>query len=207
MARTQSKNRRWHRLLDARYGRESEGLSTARESKARVWLSGNEAGGALLPGQRRTLGGRARNFTDARKPALSTTWPHLHPRDILLADRGFCSFFSIHSLQARGVDSVVRLHQRRRVDFRRGKRLRKDDILLDWTKPTQRPETLSAEEFKTLPTTLTVRLIRLTPNIKGFRVRTIILVTTLLDPIALSSSGAWRTLFPTLERGLTFPRN
>ena len=111
-------------------------------------------------------------------------WPHLNPRDILLADRGFCSFFSIHSLQARGVDSVMRLHQRRRVDFRRGKRLGKDDILLDWTKPAQRPENLSAEEFKALPTTLTVRLIRLTPNIKGFRVRTIMLVTTLLDPIA-----------------------
>src|SRR5271165_5857335 len=30
-------------------------------------------GGAFLPGQRRTLGGRARNFTGPRKPALSTT--------------------------------------------------------------------------------------------------------------------------------------
>jgi len=122
-------------------------------------------------------------------------WPHLNPRDILLADRGFCSFFSIHSLQARGVDSVMRLHQRRRVDFRRGKRLGKDDILLDWTKPAQRPETLSAEEFKALPTTLTVRLIRLTPHIKGFRVRTIILVTTLLDPIAFPAQALGELYF------------
>ena len=73
MARTQSQNRRWYSLLDARYGRKSEDLSTARESKTRVWLSGHEAGGALLPGQRRTLGGRARNFTGARMPALPTT--------------------------------------------------------------------------------------------------------------------------------------
>src|ERR1700726_3543745 len=122
-------------------------------------------------------------------------WPHLNPRDILLADRGFCSFFSIHSLQARGVDSVMRLHQRRRVDFRRGKRLGKDDILLDWTKPAQRPETLSAEEFKALPKTLTVRLIRLTPNIKGFRVPTIILVTTLLDPIAFPAQALGELYF------------
>jgi len=39
------------------------------------------------------------------------------------------------------------LHQRRRVDFRRGKRLGPEDILLHWTKPAQRPETLSAQEF------------------------------------------------------------
>jgi hypothetical protein len=122
-------------------------------------------------------------------------WPHLNPGDVLLADRGFCSFFSIHSLQARGVDSVMRLHQRRRVDFRRGKRLGKEDILLDWTKPAQRPETLSAEEFKALPTTLTVRLIRLTPQIKGFRVRTIILVTTLLDPIAFPAQALGELYF------------
>jgi hypothetical protein len=33
----------------------------------------------------------------------------------------------------RDVDSLMRLHQRRRVDLRRGKRLGKDDILLNWT--------------------------------------------------------------------------
>jgi hypothetical protein len=122
-------------------------------------------------------------------------WTHLNPRDLLLADRAFCSFFSIYSLQKRGVDSVMRLHQRRRVDFRRGKRLGKDDILLNWTKPAQRPETLTAEEFRALPTTLTVRQIRLTPNIKGFRVRTIILVTTLLDPIAFPAEALGELYF------------
>jgi IS4 transposase len=87
------------------------------------------------------------------------------------------------------------LHQRRRIDFRRGKRLGKDDILLDWTKPAQRPETLSAEEFRALPKTLTVRQIRLTPKIKGFRVRTIILVTTLLDPIAFPAQALGELYF------------
>ena len=111
-------------------------------------------------------------------------WPHLYPGDVLLADRGFCSFFSLSSLQERGVDCLMRLHQRRRVDFRRGKRLGPEDIVLHWTKPAQRPETLNAQEFSALPDSLTVRQIRLHPKIKGFRVRTIVLVTTLLDPIA-----------------------
>ena len=122
-------------------------------------------------------------------------WRHLNPGDILLADRAFCSFFSLHSLQQRGVDPVMRLHQRRRVDFRRGQRLGKDDILLNWTKPEKRPETLSAEEFRALPNSLRVRQVRLRPNIKGFRVRTIILVTTLLDPIAFPAHALGELYF------------
>src|SRR5208337_3816431 len=104
MARTQSENSRWHRLLDARYGRKSEGLPTARKSKARVWLPGNEAGGTLLPGQWHTLGGRARNFTGARNPALSTTLATPQSARYPLSRPGILLLFSIHSLQARGVD-------------------------------------------------------------------------------------------------------
>jgi hypothetical protein len=122
-------------------------------------------------------------------------WPHLNPSDVLLADRGFCSFFSLSSLQERGVDCLMRLHQRRRVDFRGGKRLGPEDIVLNWTKPAQRPETLSAQEFSALPDSLTVRQIRLHPNIKGFRVRTIVLVTTLLDPIAFPAQALGELYF------------
>jgi hypothetical protein len=122
-------------------------------------------------------------------------WPHLNPGDVLLADRGFCSFFSLSSLQERGVDCLMRLHQRRRVDFRRGKRLGPEDIVLHWTKPAQRPETLSPQEFNALPDSLTVRQIRLHPKIKGFRVRTIVLVTTLLDPIAFPAQALGELYF------------
>jgi Transposase DDE domain len=182
-------------LLDARYSRKSEGLPQPGSQKPGCGFPVMKlvglfclASGALLEVVRGTL-------LVHESQLFRQLWPHLNPRDILLADRGFCSFFSIHSLQARGVDSVMRLHQRRRVDFRRGKRLGKEDILLDWTKPAQRPETLSAEEFKALPLTLTVRLIRLTPHIKGFRVRTIILVTTLLDPVAFPAQALGELYF------------
>jgi hypothetical protein len=47
----------------------------------------------------------------------------LHERvdvgDVVLADRYYCSYFAIALLQQRGVDVVMRLHQRRPVDFRR----------------------------------------------------------------------------------------
>ena len=41
--------------------------------------------------------------------------------DIMLADRGFCSYAEIALMAKRGVDTVVRLHQRRKTDFRRGR--------------------------------------------------------------------------------------
>jgi len=111
-------------------------------------------------------------------------WAHLSQGDIVLGDRAFCSFFAMASLLGRGVDSLMRLHQARHADFRRGKRLGKDDILISWKKPAQRTAAWSAQEFAALPDTLTVRQIRLHLDIKGCRSRTIILVTTLLDPVA-----------------------
>ena len=50
-------------------------------------------------------------------------WAHLSEGDIVLGDRAFCSFFAMASLLGRGVDSLMRLHQARQADFRRGKRL------------------------------------------------------------------------------------
>lgn len=116
-------------------------------------------------------------------------WQYLAPGDVLLSDRGFCSFFAIASLRARAVDSLMRLHQARRVDFRKGKRLGHDDILLTWKKPAQRPDSVSAEEFAALPDTLLLRQIRVHLGVKGGRSRTLILVTTLLDPLAFPAAA------------------
>lgn len=111
-------------------------------------------------------------------------WSSLAQGDVILSDRGFCSFAAIASLCARGVDSVMRLHQARRADFRKGKRLGKDDRLIEWKKPAQRPAPWSEEEFAALPERLTLRQIRLQVSAQGCRSRTIILITTLLDPVA-----------------------
>jgi Transposase DDE domain len=111
-------------------------------------------------------------------------WSHLTQGDVLLADRGFCSFGLLAALQQRGIDSLLRLHQARSVNWRRGKRLGKDDRRLEWLKPSRCPRTLSAEQFAALPDRLTVRLLRIKPTLKGFRPRSLVLVTTLLDPVA-----------------------
>jgi hypothetical protein len=111
-------------------------------------------------------------------------WVHFTQGEVLLADRGFCSFGCLASLQQLGLDCVMRLHQARRVNWRGGQRLGKADRLVEWTKPRSRPRLLSAEEFAALPATLSVRQVRLQARLKGFRTRTLVLVTTLVDPVA-----------------------
>jgi len=105
----------------------------------------------------------------------------LKPGDILLGDRLFCTYCDLAILMAQGVDAVVRLHQSRRADFRRGRRLGPDDHLATWRKPVHCPDWLSAAEFAALPAELTLRQVRVRINIPGFRVSSLVVVTTLLD--------------------------
>ena len=67
-------------------------------------------------------------------------WEKLEPKEIILADRGFCSYAAIARLAQRGLDSVMRLHQARKDTFRTGRRLGPDDRLLTWKKPAQRTD-------------------------------------------------------------------
>jgi len=110
-----------------------------------------------------------------------TLWGKLQPGDIVLADRGFSSYAALAGLlQQRGVDSVMRLHQMRKADFRTGRRLGPEDRLVVWQKPP-RTGAWSEEEFAALPETLTLRMIRLRVATPGFRTQSVVLVTTLLD--------------------------
>jgi len=108
-------------------------------------------------------------------------WPRLQAGDILLADRGFCSFGDLAQLQEGGIDVVMRLHQARKTDFRRGKHLGPNDRLVLWTKPLPSTSRWTKEQLKTLPDTLQLRLVRYRTQIPGCRSQQIILVTTLLD--------------------------
>ena len=108
-------------------------------------------------------------------------WPRLQRGDVVLTDRGFCSWAAIAALCVRGVDCVMRLHQARTLDFRCGKPLGHKDRLVQWNKPAQRTTGWSREEWAALPDRLTVRLLEIRVAVKGFRTRRVVLVTTLLD--------------------------
>lgn len=107
--------------------------------------------------------------------------PSLEAGDIVLGDRLFCSYCDLTRLAARGVDAVFRLPANRLADFRRGRRLGRDDHLAEWRKPAQRPDWLTPEEFAAVPDRLWVREVRVRIATAGFRVRQLVVVTTLTD--------------------------
>jgi hypothetical protein len=106
--------------------------------------------------------------------------------DLVLADRGFNSYTLLALLLGRGVHGLFRLHQRRPADLRKGKRLGKNDRRMTWPKPGlwQRPRYLSKAIWKRIPAELSVRVVRFTLAVPGFRAQSVTLVTTLLDPVA-----------------------
>jgi hypothetical protein len=108
-------------------------------------------------------------------------WGQLEEGDVVLADRAFCSYGTLASLLRCGVDTVSRLHQMRKVDWRRGRRLGPGDQLVTWNKPKMPLENWSPSEWAALPDTLAVRLIRVVVETPGFRTRTVLLATTLTD--------------------------
>lgn len=100
--------------------------------------------------------------------------------DILLADRYYCSYFMIALLLERGVDFVVRLHQARTADFRRGRRLGPGDHLVDWQRPPK-PEWMDQETYDRMPTSIRVREVEVQVEQPGFRADTFVVVTSLTD--------------------------
>jgi hypothetical protein len=103
------------------------------------------------------------------------------PGDLVLADRGFCTYALLGLLSLRQVHGLFRLHQARPGDLRLGKRLGKNDRLIRWEKPWQRPRYLPQGLWKSIPQELHVRVARYIVNTPGFRSRSVTLATTLTD--------------------------
>jgi IS4 transposase len=103
------------------------------------------------------------------------------PGDIVLGDRYFCSYWQIARLLGRGVDCVFRMHQLRRIDFRKGERLGPWDHVAVWKKPAQPPEWMDRELYDSVPAELRIREVKRRIAVKGFRIRYLVLATTLLD--------------------------
>ena len=128
-------------------------------------------GMAMGPGQ-----GKATGETALFRQLLD----RLKSGDVVVGDRYFCSYFMIALLRSRGVDCVTRLHQRRTADFRRGRRLGQGDHVVTWPRP-QHPEWMDEATYASMPESLEVRELHVEVNQPGFRVQSLIVVTTLTD--------------------------
>jgi hypothetical protein len=99
----------------------------------------------------------------------------LRAGEVLLGDRAYCGWHFLALLQRRKVDFVVRLHQARTLHTR---------ALPSWWeawKKTHRPLDQSQRRWDTMPAELLVRLVRFRLTARGFRTKSVIVVTSLLD--------------------------
>ena len=132
--------------------------------------------------------------------------PELEAGDVVLGDRAFGSFGHVALLVSRSVQGIFRTHQKLLVDFTPGRphavpgqgkgaahkgkprskwiaSLGPFDQIVEWFRPLEAPAWLTAEAWAALPASIRVRELRYTIARPGFRVHTITLTTTLLDPV------------------------
>ena len=132
--------------------------------------------------------------------------PELEAGDVVLGDRAFGSFGHVALLISRGLHGIFRAHQKLIIDFTPGRphvvpgcgksdrhtgkprsqwieNLGSLDQIVEWFRPEAIPAWLTAEAWAALPAKLRVRELRYNIARPGFRVRTVTLVTTLLDPV------------------------
>ena len=104
--------------------------------------------------------------------------------DVLLGDRGFGNYPVLAQCLRRGIHAVFRANTaKRKIDFRQGKRLGHNDRLVQWKKGTLRSSYLTVGQWDLLPGVIEVRVVKVHARVRGFRTQTVILVTTLLDPV------------------------
>jgi hypothetical protein len=149
-----------------------------------------------------------RSHEMARSAGLSDD---LEPGDVVLGDRGFCSYAHLALLVGRGLHAVFRIHQQQIVDFTPGRpkaergwpwanpaRLPHSrwvlahgpaDQVVAWSKPKGRPTWMSERDFAALPDEVAVRELRYRVEVPGFRVAEVTLVTTLLAAAAYPASA------------------
>jgi hypothetical protein len=133
--------------------------------------------------------------------------PLLAAGDLVVGDRGFCSYAHLAMLAGRGVLACARVHKTQIVSFRphrphydprkghvRGqsglprsrwvRRLGRGDQVVRWLRPAydRGGATLTRAQFDALPAELEVREVRYRVAERGYRTREATVVTTLLDP-------------------------
>jgi putative transposase len=121
--------------------------------------------------------------------------------DVAVIDRFYGSFRMIASLLGQHVHVCARRHHRRHVDFRRGRRLGKDDHRLMWTTP-QRPAWMDQATYD--PDTREMRELRYHVVQPGRRTKTVTSATTLTDAETYSKEDIAQLWLP-LELGVGYP--
>ena len=128
--------------------------------------------------------GGARGKLTGEHALLRSLRGRLRRGDVLLADGYYSAFDAVMRLRLMGVDVVMRQTGNRRSDFRRGVRLGREDHVVEWHRDRDRRAWMSREEFAALPRVMVMRELRVRVEQPGFRTKSFVVVTSLLDPAA-----------------------
>jgi len=129
---------------------------------------------------------------------------HLEAGDVLIGDDTFSTYAHLAMLSRLGLHGLFPVHHRRTVDFTKGrphtaegkdavagmprsrwvKSLGKEDQLVEYFKPQNRPAWMSRADYDALPDSVLVRELRRTVRRPGLGSVTLTMVTTLTDPLA-----------------------
>ena len=106
----------------------------------------------------------------------------LRPGDVIPGDSLMSNWTGIVMLKERGFELVSRLNKaHRKADFRKGRRLGSDDHIVRWQKPKS-IRSVDRKTYNSLPDDVMIREVRIRVAQPGFRTKTMVVVTTLLDP-------------------------
>jgi hypothetical protein len=139
---------------------------------------------------------------------------------VLVGDDSFGSYAHLALLLRDGLHGLFPVHHARIVDFTPGRphcaegkqavsgmprsrwvrSLGRDDQLVEWSKPKQRPAWMSAAAYAALPPSITVRELRRTVTGPAGNAVTLTMVTTLLDPRDYPAQGEGSLLDLRLRR-------
>ena len=126
----------------------------------------------------------------------------LEPGDVVMGDRGLCSYAHLAILVVRGLHGLFRMHQKQIVRLHAGAApgdgagvrqpggpaafavgvvQGESDQIVVWYKPKSKPTWMSAEEYVALPAGSSCASLRYRVETPGFRVGEVTVVTTLLE--------------------------
>ncbi len=134
------------------------------------------------------IGFAAGPFRSSERNLWRKLWRHVRAGDTIVADSGFCCWFTLYLFSRRGVKVVMRNNAIRKPDPRAAK-LGRGDRLERWRKPDTRPGWITPRAYASMPDSIAVRVVTITADpVAGFRTAELRIACTVLDPEKMSAA-------------------
>ena len=136
---------------------------------------------------------------------LGSVLDHIGADEVLVGDRAFCSYEMFARSAGQESWMLVRLHQKRKVNWRKGKRIGREQRVVRWKRPQQSGRsTLSPDQWADLPGEMDIRLVRVKTIGRDGKRKVMYLATNLLDPVRYEAEDFAALYFQRWEIELRF---